>query len=86
MKKVLITILILMAILQFNIAIVTPGDTPIQARNNHGQYITLYPAKARHNKIYLLENISPGKRYIIIECKNNIFNSEDDTIILEKGL
>lgn len=80
MKKA-ITALIAIMILFFNISLVTAQNMPVYARNDHGQQITLYQAKTRHNRQYLLDNITPGKSYILIEYRRNIFNTEDNSII-----
>lgn len=85
MKKA-ITALIAIMILFFNISLVTVQNKPVHGQNIHGHDITLYTAKTRRNKLYLLDNVRPGKRYIIVEYNHNIFNSEDNEIILTREI
>ena len=79
MKKVIIAAVIAAALLLFNIAVVTPDPVPIRARDTSGRPATLYPA--RHaGRVYRLN--STGRR-VVIECRRNIFNSEDNIILYQ---
>lgn len=82
MKKLIILAFIISIACTMRLTIVKTNSHSIHAYDTNNNDIILYEAKNNFNKTYLLENVERGKHYLILELKNNILNSEDNTIYI----
>lgn len=85
MKKAIIAIMALYIMCSCtNISIVNAYVTnnAIQAKNTKNETATLYTAKTPDNRTLLLNNVTPGNKYIVIIDNCDTFNTEDDLVLL----